>query len=178
MEKLEVVIPGDKLSTAEEYFPSKNTMEINGNIVSLKAGKVIRDIKKLEIMVDDGKERISIKPGDIVYGQIVKSDQKQLLVRIVGLKQNDDIRYIEEEGFIRNYDGHLGTMIKIGDFIKGMIVRKSQNYEISLQGHEFGVIRSRCSRCRNILVLNGNSLYCKNCERSEMRKTSKDYGVL
>ncbi|GGM77816.1 RNA-binding protein [Thermogymnomonas acidicola] len=178
-----VVLPGDVICTAEEYLPGENTVENNGLITALVSGTVHRDEKSLTVSVIPKKVNVKIRNGDVVYGQIVKVEQRFADVRIVGVYRNDlGLVPVSAEGVIRILQPHgrqpdtTGAPFLIGDLVRGKVIRSNHEIEISIYGKRYGVIRSLCSRCRNPLVMKNSVLYCENCERVEMRKVADDYG--
>lgn len=175
------VLPGDRLSTAEEYVPGDNTTELNGDVISLVMGSVQRDEKKLLVNVKKPKEKIVPGNGDIVYGQVTRSDNRQTIVNIAGIRKNGNILYFHAEGYIRNSmddrrDERYFQAARIGDIIRAKVIRVGQNLELTLRGEGLGVLLTRCSRCRNYLRIKDGKLYCENCDRVEVRKTAPDYG--
>ncbi|BAB60244.1 hypothetical protein [Thermoplasma volcanium GSS1] len=174
-----VAFPGDMIATTEEYLPGKNTEEKNGEIIAVKFGQIIRDDINLLISVDTQKKEFTLKKGDIVYGQVVKGEQHRYIVRIVGAFQKGlGLREIDEEmqlslGIARRPQSDF---IAIGDLIRGYVIRTGDFPEISINGNHYGVISAVCLRCRQPLVKRGITLYCENCQRTEIRKMADDYG--
>ena len=180
-EKLTYVIPGDILAYSEEYLPGRNTLEENSRIVSVTSGEVRKNEKELIASVDNGIQKIRPKNEDIVYGKIIKNDSRQVSVQIVGIEINGKLENYMADGYIRNMqdykkDDRRAQTVHIGDLIRGKVIRVGQNLEITLSGNRLGVLKSRCSRCREVLVLKNGVLFCENCNRSEMRKIAPDYG--
>ncbi|MEM3676431.1 MAG: exosome complex RNA-binding protein Csl4, partial [Thermoplasmataceae archaeon] len=171
----------DAMSTAEEYLPGQNATENEGTIVSLAFGRVIRDDGKLTISVIPFKNKIKLRPGDLVYGQVIRNDQRRATVRIGAVKmKGDGLVYHDEEASLHpqmpgGREG--GSLVRIGDLLRGRVIRTgSRGTEITITGRGLGVLRTLCFRCRNPLVRKGTTLYCENCERSEIRKVAEDYG--
>ncbi len=175
------VLPGDKLSTAEEYVPGKNTLESNGLVISLVPGIPQRNEKELTISVKSPKTKIKAVIGDIVYGQVTRSDSRQTIVSIAGLGREGRIMDYQAEGYIRNMnddrrDDRFFQSARIGDIIRAKVIRVGQNLELTMHGNNLGVLLTRCTKCRNYLVLKDGKLYCENCQRTETRKFAPDYG--
>jgi exosome complex component CSL4 len=175
------VIPGDSIAFSEEYLPGKNTIERESKIVASSFGAVNKDEKELVISVENSIKKITAKTGDIVYGQIVKNDSRQTSVMIAGLEVSKKLVDFHIDGYIRNMqnfkrDDHSAQAVRIGDIIRAKVIRVGQNLELTLHGHDLGALKSRCSRCREVLTLKSDSLYCENCDRGEVRKFAPDYG--
>ncbi len=180
-EKTTYVIPGDVLAYSEEYLPGKNTLEENSRIISATSGEVKKNEKELVSSVDNGIRKILPKIENVVYGKIVKNDSRQVSIQIVGIEQNGILENYMADGYIRNMQDYKkedrrAQTVHIGDLIRGKVIRVGQNLEITLNGNRLGVLKSRCSRCREVLVLKNGVLFCENCNRSEMRKIAPDYG--
>lgn len=177
-------LPGDILSTAEEYVPGRFTTDEQGNIVALTSGRIKRDDNNLTISVEPIKKRVRPSNGDVAYGQIIKMDGRHDTVRVSAICGKDgnlkeyladaNLRTMSQRG--RRGDSSPTFMFRIGDIIRGKVTRVSPFFEVTISGKHFGSIRSLCSKCRKPLVLKDNSLYCDNCEKSEGRKFADDYG--
>ncbi|MGP6206721.1 exosome complex RNA-binding protein Csl4 [Cuniculiplasma sp. SKW3] len=175
--KTEYVLPGDKLSTAEEYVPGENAIEVNGDVISLVLGNVKKDDKRLVIGVKKPKEKFVPKVGDIVYGQVLRTDNRQTSVGVSGVKFGDKLIYYQADGYIRSgMDDRHSQNVKIGDIIRAKIIRVGQNLELTIHGENLGVLLTRCSRCREYMTMKDGNLYCKSCDRTENRRVPADYG--
>lgn len=179
----QIALPGDVISTAEEYLPGGNATEINGMIVSLTSGIVKRDEKNLLISVETGKSKVLPNVGDIVYGQIIKLDQRSATIRLgaifkddTGLVQYDGEAFLRVFGLMGSRREGDGPSIRIGDLIRAKVIKANHTTEVAIVGKHFGVVRAVCGKCRGILIPKHETLYCNNCERSEMRKAADDYG--
>ncbi|MDS0257324.1 exosome complex RNA-binding protein Csl4 [Thermoplasmatales archaeon AK] len=177
----EVAFPGDAMSTAEEYLPGDFATENNGTIVSLAFGRIVKDDRKLTISVRPFKQRVKLHLGDLVYGQVIKSDQRRATIRIGAVKVKGDglLEHDEEASLSLPMGGSRegGSSVRIGDLIRARVIRVGgRGVEVTITGRGLGVLRTLCLKCRNVLVRKGTTLYCENCERSEIRKVADDYG--
>ncbi len=183
-EKDRMVFPGEVLSSAEEYVPGVNTVEINGYVRSLAFGKMMKDDSRMIVYVKTEKIRLKPKIGDICYGQVIKVDQRQAIVKIGGYEdQKIGTTPYTAEGYIRFGQGDRGRQseipnIRTGDYIRASVLRIGQNFELGLMGRNLGVVKARCTRCREFLLIKNGTLYCDNCERTEQRKIASDYGEM
>lgn len=175
--KTDYVLPGDKLSTAEEYVPGENAIEVNGDVISLVLGNVKRDDKRLIIGVKKPKEKFIPKVGDIAYGQVVRADNRQTSVSVSGVKDRERLVYYQADGYIRSgVDDRHFQNVKIGDIIRAKIIRVGQNLELTMHGENLGVLLTRCGRCREYMTMKEGNLYCNSCDRTENRRVASDYG--
>lgn len=183
-EKDRMVFPGEVLSSAEEYVPGVNTVEINGYVRSLAFGKMMKDDSRMIVYVKTEKVRLKPKIGDICYGQVIKVDQRQAIVKIGGYEDHKiGTTPYTAEGYIRFGQGDRGRQseipnIRTGDYIRASVIRIGQNFELGLMGRNLGVVKARCTRCREFLLIKNGTLYCDNCERTEQRKIASDYGKM
>ncbi|AKA48904.1 hypothetical protein IX51_07115 [uncultured archaeon] len=177
-------LPGDVLSTTEEYVPGRFTIDDQGRVISLAGGRIKRDEKNLVISVEPTKKRVMPRTGDIAYGQVIKIDGRHDTVRVGAICGKDNVlkEYIVDANLKsmgqRGRRGESGGIpqFKVGDIIRGRFSRVSPFYEVTVSGKHFGAVKSLCSRCRKPLVEKNNALYCENCERNESRKFADDYG--
>ena len=177
-------LPGDFLSTAEEYVPGRFTSDDQGNIISLASGRVRRDEQNLVISIEPTKRRVRPRNGDIAYGQVIKIDGRHDTVRVGAICGKDNVlkEYIVDANLRsmgqrgRRGEGPPTVQFKVGDIIRGQFSRVSPFFEVSVSGKHFGAVKSLCSKCRLPLEEKNGSLYCDNCERSENRKIADDYG--
>lgn len=180
-DKSQVVFPGDHLSFSEEYLPGENTTEVRNKIVSSSFGTSKKDDLRLIISVDNGIEKIRPHVGDIVYGQVFKGDSKQFSILIVGISIKNKLLHFNGEGKVHVFQDHRSRnaeakQLMIGDLVRCKISRIGQFLELNINGKDLGVLKTRCSNCREVLQLKDDSLYCTNCMSNETRKFASDYG--
>lgn len=182
-EKETLVLPGDIIATAEEYVPGRNAIESNGDVVSLVYGSLRKDDQNLTISVQPPKRKVVIRPNQIVYGRIVKMDQRRANVK-VGAVFDQQLGLVEY-----NADGSIGMSsqhgrsnepsMHIGDLIRAKVLRiGDRGLDLGIFGKNLGVLRTVCTRCRMPMVRKNATLYCDNCERTEIRKVAEDYGMI
>ena len=178
-----LVLPGDIISTAEEYVPGKNTAEMEGRIISLVYGNVKKDDKNLLISVSPLKSRKSIRAGDTVYGQVFKVDQRKASIKIgAAYDPVSGAIQFNGEGYVnlpQQYDRNSSPPVRIGDIVRARVVRTGdRGSELTIAGKGLGVLTTLFPRCRLPMTRKNGSLYCDNCEKSEMRKVADDYGAI
>jgi exosome complex component CSL4 len=182
-EKIEITTPGQELSTTEEYVSGKNTLEEDGKILAAINGLVQKDEKNLVMSVRKIKPRVFPQPGDVVYGQVVKLDQRFAIVSIAAIcRTDDDLMYYHGDSNLRL--GESGNrrdvgrnLLRIGDLVRARVVKIFRGTpDISITGKHYGVLKTLCDRCRNPMVLKNGTLYCDNCEKTDLRKIADDYG--
>ncbi len=176
------VLPGDSIGFAEEYVPGKNVAEIGGKLIALVPGNVVKNDSRFLMSIDGTKKKLKFFNGDIVYGQITKNDQRQIIISVAGVQKGHEIASCNAEGYIRTGGGRREDgpplSVRTGDLIRAKVIRVGQNLELTIHGANLGVLKTRCTRCRNVMVLVNSELYCENCQRTENRKIAPDYGNL
>lgn len=179
----DLVLPGDIIATAEEYVPGRNTAEDGGRIISLVYGNLKKDEENLTVSVSPVKKRKTIKNGDTVYGMVVRLDQRKASVKIGATYDRESgVIQFNAEGYLnlpQQYDRNSSAPIRIGDIVRAKVVRTGdRGAELSINGKHLGVLKTLCPKCRLPMVRRNSSLYCENCEKSEIRKVADDYGVI
>ncbi len=181
--KNDQAFPGDVIAMAEEYIPGKNAIDQNGEIISSVFGSISRDETDLNITVRPYREKVTIKSGDIAYGKVIKVDQRKAVLRIGAI-------YNSQHG-LRTYDveASLGLggrssrgpplILMIGDIIRVRVLKTGRRgIELGIFGNNLGVLRTFCIRCRNVMNIRNGTLYCDNCERTEIKRVAPDYGMI
>jgi exosome complex component CSL4 len=177
------VLPGEFLSTEEEFIAGKNAVESDGGIYSTVSGSVEADQKTKEISVKAKKPMRALKTGDLVYGRVELVKENSVIITLCELAGKPEQRVI---GFgramlpIRNvsrdYVEKLSDFFKVGDLVK---VRVSKIFkdaiDVESQHPDLGVIKAFCSKCRQPLHKFGPDLRCMKCGSSEQRKLSSEY---
>lgn len=62
------------------------------------------------------------------------------------------------------------------DIVKAKVI-DLKNMRLTTVNKELGVMKAYCSNCRAVLKKDNGKLKCPNCERTETRKLSSDYGT-
>lgn len=182
-EKEDFVLPGDIIATAEEYVPGRNAIESNGDVVSLVYGSLRKDDQNLTISVQTPKKKVTIRPNQIVYGRIVKMDQRRASVKVGAVydKQLGLVEYVTDGsiGMSSQYGRNNEPSMHIGDLIRAKVLRiGDRGLDLGIFGKNLGVLRTVCTRCRMPMERRNGTLYCDNCERTEIRKVAEDYGMI
>ncbi|MCL4335338.1 MAG: exosome complex RNA-binding protein Csl4 [Candidatus Thermoplasmatota archaeon] len=179
-EKEKWVLPGDFIANAEEYLPGQNAMELDGSIVSLASGSVVKDDRRLVVSVITDRKMPKIRIDDIVYGQVTKADRGKYKMKAGVLvdRETGDLVEINRDANIHiegSRDSALAP-VRVGDYVRARVINVRRDIDVSIGGKHLGVVMGMCSKCRNPLVLKGKTLYCPNCETTETRKIADDFG--
>lgn len=181
-----MVLPGEFLSTGEEFAPGSNAFDCEGNVCSANTGLVSADSKTREISVKPVIELLSIKPGSIVLGRVTLVKENNVSIELCenrGKRQRQVISQTRAVIPIRNasreYVEKLRDCFKVGDIVKARVSKILPGGGIDLETNQpdLGVVKAFCSKCRHPLRVFGTSLRCLNCGSSEKRKTATGYTV-
>jgi len=183
--KKKMVLPGEFLSTEEEFEPGQNAFYSEGNIYSGRLGEVSADAKNKQISVKPAVKLNPIRPGSIVFGIVMLVKENSVSITLC---QNPDaerqviaptsamlpIRNVSQD-YVENLRDHF----KIGDIVKAKVskILPGGNIDLATDQPDLGVIKAFCGKCRHSLYVFGTSLRCMNCGSNEKRKMAKGYLV-
>lgn len=187
----EMVFPGDRLSTEEEFLPSRNVYVENGVIYSAVFGKVVQEDGRM--LVEGATRNIrKMKRGMFVLGKVVGVLKSVIFVEIENFS-------IKNEEYIAGKDGKVVLMsprpmrgmhdrnerhapeakpAEMGDVILAKIIMEDNEiFTLSLRDPEAGVVYATCENCGGKMQVDkhGDGLYCAACKTSVRRKVSVLY---
>tara|TARA_Y100000310_G_C20698559_1_gene827539 strand:- start:1266 stop:1823 length:558 start_codon:yes stop_codon:yes gene_type:complete len=179
------VIPGDFLSTEEEFEPGQNAFIEEGSIRSDSIGTVVENTEHRTISVEKTKNVIPIKKGDIVFGEVglVRDSSVILYLSTVEADHTKKVLSVTRASLpirmvSRDYVKHLKELFKIGDLVKAKIAFVAPyGIDVRTDEPELGVIRAFCAKCRKPLQLFGSQLKCLGCGDTGGRKFSTEYSL-
>lgn len=182
-----LVMPGQFLSTEEEFMPGTNAFsDDNGRVSADSVG--IPEFNLLKHEVDVKKKSRTVKVagiGSLVLGRIMLVKDNLVVLELLTAESNgEERRLLQSSGTImvsrvsNNYVKRLSDEFRVGDLVKAKIV-ESNTYGIELSTNEqsLGVVRAYCVNCRQELGLFSGKLKCTNCGSLEFRKISVDYSL-
>jgi len=173
--KQKIVLPGEELTTEEEYAAGTNTFAQKGMIRSKTMGVVEFDDTNKEVKVR-GKSVQEIKQGDIVLGQITLVKESTVVVELLAAEGGKRITGVKTAQLpVRNvsteYISELKKTMKIGDIIRAKVVMSTPlAIDIATNETGLGVTHAFCSNCRKELTFSGGKMMCLNCGNVEDRK--------
>ncbi len=179
----ETVLPGDKVAISEELKAGKGTYEKDGEIIASIVGrfKVNREEMAAEV------EPLSSAPlilhvGDTAIGEVKQITESMVILKIIHIAgkrrqvagERDAAIHISNvsDEFVESLKGKY----RVGDILRGKIIRVEPAIQMSTRGKELGVIKAYCTNCRKPLIRKGDVLECPSCGRVEERKMADDYG--
>jgi exosome complex component CSL4 len=179
-----MVLPGDQIAVAEEFEPGEGTYERNGLVFASTPGVLHLDEQSRVARVRPFNPPAELQVGDIVYG--VVEDIRGIMATATVSAIHGRSRQIsgETEGTIHisnvseEYTEDIRDMYHLGDLIRAKVIQTKPSVQLTTAEPDLGVVKALCGQCRRPLELRGRDLFCPRCERTERRKTARDYDNL
>jgi exosome complex component CSL4 len=177
-----MTMPGDEIATSEEYMPGNGTYEMQGKIFAAIVGKIEFSESDKTVHVKEAKRSRTLKPGDIVLGEVGNVTNSLANISISGLENLDRSIGAGETGVIHiskvteSYTEDVRKEYRSGDLVRAKVLQVVPSLQLSSREPELGVLKGRCGRCRTVLTNNSGKLYCDECEKFEHRKLASDFG--
>lgn len=184
-----VVVPGERLSTEEEFLPAENTFAESGNLYASMIGEPA--VNSGQIHVSSKKSITKYKKGMLVSGVVV-GDLKAVLFVDIDEMVIDGIRYVSIKdgkipipkprddmrgGMRRSPPKEMQRPAAMGDVILARIqFNDADSYSLSMRDSETGVVFTKCDRCGIPMVMNNGSVSCPSCEYRTRKRVSPLYG--
>ena len=183
MNKKNLVMPGDQLSTSEELLPGDGTYEEDGIIRAAILGTYFVDEKYRRAMVKPVTSTpVIVKKGDIVLVGVRAARSSMIMVdviHVIGKNRGisgDTNGTIHASEISRAYVKDASTEYKAGDILRAKVFQVKPSMQLTTKDNDLGAIKALCTKCRHILVKKDNALECRNCGNRERRKVTMDYG--
>ncbi len=181
----EPVVPGEFLTTEEEFVPGFGTFIDDGSVYSSNIGDVEKDTSKREIRIKVlTRIPILMKRGAVTYGRIAQVSDNVAIVDVIPIKKGQFV-YLPrgtthllpvsevKRGFVKT----MKDEFKVGDIVKVKIIEmRPTGVILTTKSSELGVVEAFCTQCRHPMVLKKGKLICPNCGNEERRKLSIEYG--
>jgi exosome complex component CSL4 len=180
-EKAVFKIPGEKIAVIEEFMAGPGTFIEEGDIRSKTVGYTITDFhNKLVSIYSGNKNPVFPRKGSIVLGQVVSTQDKTAIIRILSVDRQlvpgQLTGVIHISTVSSDYVRTMYDATRLGDLIKAKVISNRNGVtHLSTIGREFGVIQAFCSRCGEKLTRRGRILSCPVCSNNEERKITTDY---
>ncbi len=181
MEK-KIVIPGEEIATTEEFLVGEGTYESKGRIFSSFLGTVKLDASEKVATVEPLNPLVTLNTGDIVIARVTDVKNSMVLadvVRVEGRERNvsgETMGSIHISKISQGYTEDVWREYRIGDIIRAQVEQVKPSLQLFTGREDLGVLLALCTRCRMPLKKKDENLFCKNCQRTEMRRASPDYG--
>ena len=180
-----IVLPGEELSTAEEFEEGENTFTEEDSVYSDSIGKVEFDSKNYEVSVKKKKNVKLFSPGTKIYGLVTGIRKSSVSIKILEAYDGIEPRVFTRSRasimvsvISRDYVKDIRAEFKIGDIVVAE-VEDVKPYGVNLRTDkpELGVLRAYCTKCRKPLHLSHGKLMCTSCGSLEHRKLSNEYSL-
>lgn len=184
MQDKNIVLPGDFLSTEEEYISGKNTyVSEEGDVCSDSLGKLDIDNKEKSVSVEKLKNAEILDVGTVVYARVSMLKPNSVFVEVFSAEKDGKKRVIPGamaaipvRNIAREYVERLGDFFGIGDIVKAKVsFYATHGLDLRTNEQELGVVKAFCKKCRKPLYLFGKQLKCQSCGSNEHRKIADDY---
>ncbi len=179
----ELVMPGDVLSTTEEYLPGEGTYVHGDNICSALTGKPYFDEDSKSASVISLNNPAIPGTDDIVYGVITNINPKMAIVSILAIEGMGRQLAVEKRANLHASKMAPGgktkprSLFKEMEIIRAKVTQDHPSIQLSTIDPEFGTIKAYCKRCRDVLQVKGKELWCVKCDTKEGRKIADNYGL-
>jgi len=174
-QRQKIILPGENITTEEEYVPGRNAFAEKGIVKSKVLGIAEFDDNNKEVNIK-GKSVNEIGVGDIVVGKVMLVKESSAVIGLVSAENGKKITGIKTAQLpVRNvsteYVSELKKIIKIGDLVRARVTMASP-LAIDLATNEkgLGVIKAYCSKCRKEMQYTNEKLMCLECGSVEERK--------
>jgi len=194
-----IVAPGEKIGTEEEFQPGRNTYSEKGIIYASTFGSVKTAEGSVSVEPGTAREVRQIDKGMTVLGTVTDDMKSVIFVQIsklhtgakeyLALKDGKILPPRPSPGGMRSPMGRRGTdnkfyeakekMCGVGDtVIAKVLFNDKDSYTLGILGDPFGVVYAKCSKCGEDMAWNQERhiLVCNVCGSAERRKVSVLYG--
>jgi len=184
MNKHNIVLPGDKVSTSEELLPGDGTFEEDGVIRASRIGTyVVNEKHRLAVVEPLTSIPVELKMGDIVLAEVGSVRSSMIIANVIHVTGKERGISGDTNGTLRvseisaGYVKDPSTEYAAGDIIRAKVTQVKPNVQLATKDNDLGVIRGLCTKCRHPLIRKDGILECEHCGRKEKRKMAIDYGT-
>jgi exosome complex RNA-binding protein Csl4 len=190
----DMVLPGDRLATEEEFSLADNVYSENGDIYAAIIGKRVESAGTIKVS-GAGKEIRKLQRGMVILGRVAGVLPAVVFVKIDGYESKGvhyvaikDGKIVMPKTMSRGRDSHgppgrrdseKETPFCIGDIIIARIYKEDDDiYELDVRTPDEGVVYAKCGECGGELETKPNSrlLSCVRCRAVQTRRISTLYG--
>ena len=169
-----IFVPGEAITTEEEFSAGNQTFEENGVIKASVLGRAVFDDINREVSIS-GNAINTAGVGDIVFGRVAFVKDSMVVIDLVKGENGKKIIVTKGQLPIRNvahgYISNLKQYFKVGDSVKAKISEiKDSIADLETKDTGLGVIMAFCSTCRKELKYSNGKMACFNCGNVEQRK--------
>jgi len=126
---------------------------------------------------------VTLQAGDVVLG-IVRGIRTSMAIieveahaefpgRAIASDTNGTLHVSKTS---ESYVDRLEDAFHLGDVIRAEVVSTDPSVQLSTRAPQYGILRSHCPRCREVMAPKGDGLVCPECDWKERGKVARDYG--
>lgn len=170
----EIILPGEKISSIEEYEAGNNTFDDGNMVRSSVLGTP--DINKTERIANvKNSNLLSIpKVGDVVIGSVAAVLSSIIAVSIEYINEKKVKSHVECICSTRKY--RKRNIALLGDIVSLKIIgHLNGTIHADFDGPELGVLFTKCHKCGSEVILVRDAVKCKECSWIEERKLSNKF---
>lgn len=174
-----IVLPGDKLATIEEFMPGAGSAAIGESIVSTVVGGREPDMSSRVMKVKPLKIASESLPkvGDYITGSVDSAQSSMAQITVDAI--NDKASHSEFSGMLslREDRRRRTNPIRAGDVIRAKVTStKNSIFHLSLDDENCGVVHTVCSNCGGgVVALGRDRIKCRECGFVDERYLSDDF---
>ncbi|HLI46786.1 MAG TPA: exosome complex RNA-binding protein Csl4 [Geobacterales bacterium] len=172
-------LPGDYVTTIEEFFAGLGLFEENGKIYSCTSGLPKIDLKERRIDIEPVKKPKSfVKKGDIVIAQVKDIGRNVVELTLLYNETEKVEANIAAFMLIKRSKEVALRSIKPTDIVRAYVLDSEGKIMLSMRGKGFGILYALCPFCMNPLYFNEKefrTLKCLNCGFKVNTKVSSFY---
>ncbi|MFN3804968.1 MAG: exosome complex RNA-binding protein Csl4 [Pyrobaculum sp.] len=174
-----VVTPGEVVGYAEEFDVRGAVYSVDYRYIAATVGMALFNKSTHMALVKSFRDPALPPQGVVVYCVVTSKGRRAYMLKCFAVERGQrptDLKY-QITGVLPYLftDGDLG----IGDYIRGKVVSTyGPPIVVSIRGHTYGSVLSRCPRCGSALRRRGMALYCPNCGTEARRKIAVGYYMM
>jgi len=172
-------LPGDFVTTIEEFFAGLGLFEENGKLYSCVSGIAKMDLKERKIDIEPiRKPKSFVKKGDIVIAQVKDIGRNVVELRLLYNETEKVEANITAFMLLKRPRENVLRSIKPTDIVRAYVLDSEGKIILSMRGKGFGIIHADCPFCLNPLYYNEKefrTLRCLNCGFHVNTKVSSYY---
>jgi len=169
-----VYVPGEEITTEEEFLPGKNTYSEKGLVKATIMGVAdFNDTNKEVKIKGNGVQEIA--RGDIITGKVILVKESNVVINMESAEGGKKITKPSAQIPIRNasteYVTNLKKIFKIGDMVRARVYNKSPlGIDLATNEKGLGITKAYCSECRSEMNYSNGKLMCLACGAIDERR--------
>ncbi len=174
MKGKELFMPGQTITTEEEFAPGKNTFVEDGYVKATNVGEAEFDNNTKEVLIKSNPLKVLAR-DDIIIGRVSLVKESVVVVDIIKAENGAVLLItrgqIPAKFVAKAYVTNVKEYYKVGDYIRAKVISASE-LAVDLATNEtgLGITTAFCSNCKKPMQFSNEKLMCFSCGASEKRK--------